>query len=66
MHFMLVLGCKGGRGHMNTIKTSSTYLWLILACEGGGGHVNAAANGIKIQHKSTSGSLLHVREVEKA
>jgi len=51
---------------MNTIKTSSTYLWLILACEGGGGHVNAAANGIKIQHKSTSGSLLHVREVEKA
>jgi hypothetical protein len=36
------------------------HLQLALACEGGGGHVN----GIEIRHKSTSGLLLHAREVE--
>jgi len=39
-------------------KRYTNHLQLAVACEGGGG-----ANGVKTPYKTSSGSLLHAREV---
>jgi hypothetical protein len=44
-----------------SLMVTNIHLRLAVACEGGGGH----ANDTKMRHKSTSGSLLGAREVEK-
>jgi hypothetical protein len=44
-----------------SLRVTNIHLRLAVARKGGGGH----ANDIKIRHKSTSGSLLGAREVEK-